>query len=348
MKQQMKAAVLTGPKKIEIKHVAVPEPREGEIEIQITACGVCGSDIHMWKAGKGWSKEEIPDFIMGHEFAGIVTNPNGSQFKKGERVTLWASLYCGHCDMCRQGQEHLCRHIDGTNYVGFVCNGGYTERFVGKAMNADRLPDTVSDIAAACIDPLMVAYHAVRHSGIKLNDRVLVVGNGIIGNMIAELAKKSGASYVAMAKLNDTKLAPTKKAGYVDGYFTSTDEDIQQKLQQAAPAGFDLAFEAVGSAQTLDLCLHAMKPGSSVVMIGNSMTETIPVNINYAVLHEISLKGSVSCTREEFRETIDLIANGVIDPEQYVTDIVSLDDLQHAFERLTSPDDPILKAVVKP
>lgn len=83
-------------------------------------------------------------------------------------------------------------------------------------------------------------------------------------------------------------------------------------------------------------------------MIGNSMTEAIPVNINRAVLQEIELIGSVSCTREEFTGTIDLIANKVIDPEIYVTDIVPLEELQRTFERLTSQDDPILKAVVKP
>lgn len=83
--------------------------------------------------------------------------------------------------MCQAGQEQLCREVNGTNYIGFVCNGAYAEQFVGKASNAYRLPDTVSDVAAGCIDPLMVAYHAVRKAGIRLHDRVLVVGTGIIG-----------------------------------------------------------------------------------------------------------------------------------------------------------------------
>ena len=90
-------------------------------------------------------------------------------------MTFWANLYCGQCDMCQAGQEQLCREVNGTNYIGFVCNGAYAEQFVGKASNAYRLPDTVSDVAAGCIDPLMVAYHAVRKSGIRLHDRVLVV-----------------------------------------------------------------------------------------------------------------------------------------------------------------------------
>lgn len=344
----MKAAVLTGPCKLEVKEVPVPEVHAGEIEIKVSACGVCGSDIHMWKAGRGWGKGEMPDFTMGHEFCGVVTNPGDSNFKKGDRVVFWANLYCGHCDMCMQGQEHLCREVDGTNYIGFVCNGAYAENFAGKAGNAYLLPDSVSDVAAGLIDPLMVAYHAVRKSGVKLGDKVLVVGTGIIGFMIAELVKKAGASYVAIEKNSDNRVPVAKRAGYADAYFDNRESDMLEKMREATGGGFDLAFEAVGVEGTLSDCIFASKPGGKVIMIGNSMTETIPVNINRAVLQEIELVGSVSCTREEFTGTIDLIANKVIDPEIYVTDIVPLEELQRTFERLTSPEDPILKAVVKP
>lgn len=94
--------------------------------------------------------------------------------------------------MCRAGQEQLCRAVNGQNYMGFVCDGAYAERFVEPWRNAYRLPDTVSEVATGLIDPLMVAYHAVRRSGIRLHERVLVVGGGIIGQLTAELAKKSG------------------------------------------------------------------------------------------------------------------------------------------------------------
>lgn len=345
--EMMKAAVLTGPETVVVKDVPVPVVGLGEMEIRVSACGICGSDVHLWKAGKGWAKEALPDFIMGHEFCGVVTNPGTSSFAVGDRVVFWANLYCGKCDMCQAGLEHLCRDVNGTNYIGFVCNGAYAEKFVGKASNAYKLPDTVSDVAAGLIDPLMVAYHAVRKAGIKLDDKVLVIGTGIIGNMICELAKKSGASYVAMSKNNDLKIGVTKKAGYADEYFDSREADYEEAMRTATGGGFDIAFEVVGSEATLTTCINAVKPGGTVVMIGNSMTETIPVPINRAVLQEVRLIGSVSCTRSEFEGTIDLIAKGIIDPEIYVTDIVPLESLQNTLERLASGTDPILKGVVK-
>ncbi len=348
MSEMMKAAVLTGPETVTVKEVPVPAVGPGQIEIQVSACGVCGSDIHMWKTGRGWYKKDIPDFTMGHEFCGVVTNPGESDFKVGERVVFWANLYCGKCDMCMSGQEQLCRDVDGTNYIGFVCNGAYAERFVGPARLAYRLPDSVSDAAAACIDPLMVAYHAVHQAGIRLGDTVLVVGTGIIGTMIGELAKKAGASYVALSKRSDRKLARAKAAGYFDDYFDSNDPEVDAKMQAASKGGFDVAFEVVGAPGTLDTCINAVKPGGRVLMIGNSISETIPVNINRVVLKEVKLMGSVSCTREEFQGTIDLIANGTIDPVAYVTDIVPLGKLQESFERLVSKTDPILKAVIDP
>ena len=346
-KSVMRVATLAGPRQIVVKEVPVPFAGEGEIEIKVSACGICGSDVHMWKAGKGWAKEPIPDFTMGHEFCGVVTNPGASSFKAGDRVVFWANLYCGKCDMCLQGKEHLCREVDGTNYIGFVCNGAYAEYFAGPAGNAYLLPDAVSDVAAALIDPLMVAYHAVRRSGVRLGDKALVVGTGIIGCMTAELLKKAGASYVAMQKNGDAKIAAAKKAGFVDEFFDCNDSGRLGKMREATGGGFDLAVEAVGSSEALADCIFALKPGGRAILIGNSTTDTIPVNINRAVLQEIELIGSVSCTREEFEGTIRLIADGVINPEIYVTDMVSLDELQRAFERLSSPDDPILKGVVR-
>lgn len=101
----MKAGVLVGPGEVRIMDVPVPDMAPGMMRIRVSACGVCGSDIHMWKAGKGWSSQPPEHFIMGHEFCGTVTDPGDSDFRAGERVTFWANLYCGECDMCRSAEN---------------------------------------------------------------------------------------------------------------------------------------------------------------------------------------------------------------------------------------------------
>lgn len=103
---------------------------------------------------------------MGHEFCGVVIDPEDSSFSVGDRVVFWANLYCGKCDMCLDGREQLCREVNRTNYIGFVCNGTYIEQFVGKASNAYLFPDTIPDVAAGLIDLLMVAYYAIHKAGI--------------------------------------------------------------------------------------------------------------------------------------------------------------------------------------
>ena len=238
--EMMKAAVVVGPRKIEIKQVPVPPMAPGMMRIKVSACGVCGSDVHMWKQGHGWNPDLEKNFHMGHEFCGVVTDPGESGFRIGDRVIFWANLYCGECDMCRQGNEHLCRKVDGKNYIGFVCNGGYAEYFTGPIKNAYKLPDSVSDISAALIDPLMVTYHAVRNSGMKLYDKVFVSGSGIIAQLIGALAKKAGASIIAMSRIDDRQLYIAKEFGDFNLYFNAMDKDVEQKILDDSKAALIL------------------------------------------------------------------------------------------------------------
>lgn len=343
----MKAAVLTGPKQIELKNVPVPEVGPGEARIKVSACGVCGSDVHLWKQGRGWNPDMRGDFWMGHEFCGVVDDPGESDFKKGDRVTFWANLYCGVCDQCLCGAEQLCRYVDGKNYVGFTRNGAYAEYYAGPIKNAYKLPDTVSDLDAALIDPLMVAYHAVKRSGLKLGDSVLVSGSGIIAQLIGTLARKAGARIVAMSRVDDRQLEIARKIGDFNAYFKVGEPDLEKRLKEVSGGGFAVAFEAVGAPESLALCVDAAAPGGRIILIGNSLTDSVPFALNKVVLHELRLDGSVSCTRREFAETIELIASGFIDPEKYVTDIFPLEKLGEALEKQSSSRDPFLKSVIR-
>lgn len=155
-------------------------------------------------------------------------------------------------------------------------------------------------------------------------------------------------THLAMAKRNDRKLGLAKEIGDFDEYFDSSMSDSGAIMNQATGGGFDIVFECVGTKESLAASIDAVKAGGKIITVGNSIDDTIQISLNKIVLHEINLIGSVSCTRTEFEETIDLIASGMIDVDKYVTDIMKLDELQQAFERLTSKTDPVVKIVVKP
>lgn len=210
------------------------------------------------------------------------------------------------------------------------------------------MPDTVSDIDAALIDPLMVAYHAVKHSRAGLHSKVLVVGTGIIAQLIGGLVKKAGASMLAMSKIDERQTGFARKIGDFDLYFDGTDANRASIMQEASRGGFDVVFEAVGAGDSMATCLDGVQPGGQIAMIGNSIAPTIPFSMNQAVLNEVDIMGSVSCTRVEFEETIDLIARDVIDPEKYVTDIFPLEQLQQALEKQIDPSAHMLKSVIRP
>ncbi len=166
--------------------------------------------------------------------------------------------------------------------------------------------------------------------------------------MTATLAKKAGAGVVAMSIHDDRQLEKSREIGDVDIYFDDKDAQETEKLLQYSHGGFDLVFEAVGAPESIQTAIDAVKPGGTMVAVGNSTTATIPMDLNSIVLHEIRFHGSVSCTREEFEETIDLIASGFIEPEKYVTDVIGLDGLQKAMVKQVDPNARILKSVVRP
>lgn len=343
--RMMKAAVLTGPGRFEVKKVPVPQLKPGEIEIEVKACGVCGSDIHMWQAGKTWTGES--GIIMGHEFAGIVADAGDSDFKVGDRVVYYATMYCGECEFCKAGMENLCTHVNGMNYTGFACNGGYAERFVGPAYQAYKIPDNLSFAVASLMDPFSVAYHAMQISRVKMNCRALVVGSGVIGIMLGSLLKRAGCKVVGLAYHNYRKVPTAKKIGDFTHYFNEKDHDVAKQIAQASDGGFDVVFECAGNEASYDFSLASVRTNGQIVLIGCPGGK-VGFDLDYVCKHQIDILGSPGQTWKEVAETEDLLASDMFNGEDFITDYISLDELQHGFERQTSKTDPLVKIVVEP
>lgn len=339
----MKCVKILDKRKFEIVNEEEPVSKNGNVVFKVNACGICGSDIHYWDNG------EPKGLIMGHEFTGTVINPGSrTDLKVGDRITGLPISPCGVCHACKSGNHQYCK-LTWSKAVGLSLSnsGGYAEVSSCRADMVKKLSDNISDEEAAMIEPSAVSLHAVNLAGIKGGEKVLIIGGGIIGLMCAEFAKLKGAKYVALLETNEKRGKKSLIFGKVDEFYNAMDSNIISELVQKTIGGFDIVLECCGNSSAVSESLMAVKPGGKIVLVGVS-TEPVMVPLVMSVMGEVTMQGAIAYTVKEFEECIDLISNKKIDVCKYIDDIVNLEGVQNAFERLTSGSDDAIKIIIKP
>ena len=339
----MKAAVLEDIKKFKITEVEPPKPDNNKVIIDIIKTGICGSDIHNWDAG------EPKGLIMGHEFTGKVVDPGSRiDLNIGNRVTALPISPCGHCEACETGNPQYCTET-WTHAIGLSLDnpGGLTNRIAVRPDMVLKLPDNVTDEEGAMIEPTAVGLHAVHLADIRVGNKVLVVGGGIIGLVSAMFAKLEGAEFVAISETNEARGKKSVKLKVADEWFNAKDENFLKNVFSKVPGGFDIVIDCSGNTKAVESELMTVKPGGTIVLVGVS-PKPIEFASVIAVMKELTIKGAIAYTKEEFKNCISLIANKKIDVMKFVDDIVPLEDTQKAYERLTSGSDDAVKIMVDP
>ena len=210
-----------------------------------------------------------------------------------------------------------------------------------------KVPDSVSDEEVAMVEPSAVGLHAVHLANIKVGEKVLVIGGGIIGLVTAMFAKMEGASYVALSETNNARGDKSVRLGVADEWYDAKDTKMLEKMSLKTNGGFDVVLDCCGNSPAVSSALVAVRPGGRVILVGVSLgTVTIPTAV--AVMRELTIQGSIAYTKEEFQTCIDLMAGKKIEVLKFVDDIVGLDGVQKAYERLTSGDDDAVKILVDP
>lgn len=339
----MKCVSISGERKLVLKDKDVPVSKDGSVVIEVKSCGICGSDIHNWESG------QPVGLVMGHEFAGVVVDPGARMdLEKGDRVTGLPISPCGKCDACRSGNVQYCSDT-WSEAVGLALTnpGGYAEYTSCRPDMVRKIPFNVSFDAACMTEPSAVSLHAINLANIKVGDKVLIIGGGIIGLMAAEFAKLSGASYIAILETNKKRGKKAVSFGKIDDYFDALKEDSIPNLLTKTNGGFDKVIECCGSAPAVSEALMAVKPGGSIVLVGvSSVPITIPVVVG--VLKEVTIQGAIAYTPYEFDTCLKLIASKKINVTKYIDDLVPLEATQESFERLTSGKDSAIKIILKP
>ncbi len=343
----MKALIYTKPYSFEYSDFPDPVAGDDDVLIRVKACGICGSDVHGFTGKTG---RRIPPLIMGHEAAGIVEGlgRNVSGFEKGDRVCFDSTVYCNKCEACRTGLFNRCdkRQVLGVSVPAFKRHGAFAEYVAVPSWIVSKIPDELSFVHAALLEPASIGTHAANRAPVSNNDTVVVIGAGTIGLFILQAAKLRGAAKVIAVDINEFRLDLAKKLG-ADKLINPLKSDLSEAvLQETEGKGANVTLEAVGYAKTFADAVSITRMGGHIVAVGN-LEKKAEFDLQQLVAKEHTFTGSYASSGE-FRDCIELVASGKINVEPLISDVLPLEEGPDAFDRLLKAEENLLKIVLEP
>ncbi len=320
----MKSAVFYGKRDLRVEDSPEPEPGRTEVLIQVAACGVCGTDVHIFDGDKG-AADVTPPTILGHEFAGTVTRvgEDVTGVRVGDRVCVDPNRYCGKCEPCRSGAVHFCQHMVG---YGTTVNGGFAQFCAVDERQVYVLGENTSFEAGAMTEPLACCVHGIDMCGITPGSTAVVIGGGMIGLLMLQLAKLSGAARVALIEPVAAKRAVAESLG-ADLTVDPVAEDASAALRRAGYGWVNTVIECVGRPSTIEQAIDIAGPQAVVMMFGlTKPDEVISIKPFDVFRKEIVLKASYinPCTHGR---ALALIDSGRIDVTSMVAELAPLEKL---------------------
>ena len=315
--------------------------------IRVKACGICGSDVHGYTGKTG---RRIPPLIMGHEAAGIIeeVGKNVKDFERNDRVCFDSTVYCNKCEPCCKGWYNRCenRQVLGVSIPTFKRHGAFAEYVAVPWWIVSKIPNSMSFVHSALLEPVSIAMHAANRAPISANDTVVVIGAGTIGLFILQASRLRRASKFIVSDINEFRLDIARKLGADEVVNPGKSALKKAILGKTNDKGADVTFEAVGYADTFQDAVSVTKIGGHVVAVGN-LQKTAEFNLQELVARELTFTGSYASSGE-FRDCIELVASGKINVEPLISDVLPLEEGPRAFERLLKAEENLLKIVLEP
>lgn len=332
-----------------IVYTDVPDPAPcgaDDVTVAIRACGICGSDV----AGMaGRTGRRIPPVIMGHESTGVIHAVGSAVtgFVPGDRVAISASQFCGVCDMCRNGRTNMCvlHRVLGISCADYKLDGAYAQFTRVPARTVFHLPEGVSFVEGALLEPLANAVHGVTAAGRTFDAPVLVYGCGTIGLMAIQALRAYRCPRIIAVDTNADKRALALRCGAHVALGAEGENVVARVMEETNGAGVTLCVECVGVEATLRTALSCLSNGGMASVVG-LLEQQITVPMQRVVTGEITIRGSFTYTADDFRESIRLIRSREVDPSLCVSDIVPLSRGAEAFERLRLGKENLVKLVL--
>ncbi len=342
----MKVAVMEGIGKMGYTRRPIPTPKADEVLVKLEYVGICGSDMHYYETGAIGDYVVEPPFVLGHEPGGTVVEvgSNVKHLKVGDRVALEPGKTCGRCEFCRQGKYNLCPDV--VFFATPPVDGVFQEYAAHEAALCFKLPDNVSTLEGALIEPLAVGFHAANQGGAHAGQTAVVMGAGCIGLVSMMALKAQGVSRVYVVDVMAKRLEKALELG-ADGVINGKEEDAVEAVRRlTGGAGCDLVIETAGTEITTRQAIHMTKKGAVIVLVGYSKSGEMTLPMSLVLDKELTFK-TVFRYRHIYPMAIDAVAAGRVNLKGIVTDIFDFEDIQNAMDRSAADKANIVKAVVR-
>jgi D-arabinitol dehydrogenase (NADP+) len=296
---------------------ALPEPAEGEVLVKVMSCGVCGTDVHIYRGNYMGAYPVIP----GHEFAGVVERlgRNVEEFKLGASVAIEPNVSCDSCMNCLKNRQNFCLNWQG---IGVTRPGGMAQYAVAPAKNVFDISGISFD-QGAFVEPLSCVLHGIQKTQISLASRVLIIGAGPIGLLLFQAASLQGAAKVTVVEKNPHRVTFAKEMGA---------RNVFHKLDEVEKDGFDTVIDATGAISVMQEAIKYVRPGGTILFFGVANPEdAMQVHPFELFRKEVTLVSSYTSVRNSF-QAIDLLRSGKISVERLISHRLPLSEFQKAIE----------------
>lgn len=346
----MKAWVLHNISDIRLEDVEEPVLQEGEVLVQVKAVGICGSDIPRIYQNGTYRYPLIP----GHEFSGVAvkSGPEADTALEGQRVGVFPLIPCKECPPCRKKQYEMCRNY---SYLGSRRDGGFAEYVAVPEENLVRLPDHVSFEAAAMLEPMAVAVHAMRRVKAGGSDRIAICGVGTIGLLLYLFLKEAGMEQVYVFGNKDFQKQTLLKLGLREEFYCDIRENDtdQWLMERTEGVGADVFFECVGRNETLVQALNQTAFGGRIMLVGNPFGDVdLEKSVYWKILrNQLTVMGTwnSSFTHEmsdDWNYVMERLAQKRVVPEDLITHRLSLEQMEQGFRIMRDKTEDYVKIMM--
>ena len=342
----MKQAVTLKIGYAELRETDIPVISEQEVLLKMKYVGICGSDIHIFHGKHPFVPPSLFPLVQGHEGTATIAEVGSkvTGFSVGNSVVIKPQLICGTCKQCKQGYYNICQNL---KVIGCQCDGLLSEYFKISPEHIIKIDNTISDIQAAMVEPLAVAVRAIQKTQNIIGKKVLVLGAGTIGNLVAQTAKAYGAHQIMISDLYRTRLDIAKHSCAIDFIVHTKEDSLQDALYtHFGTDGADIIFECVGLEETIETALHLSGKGKEVIVVGVFEKKT---TISMALVQdkEIDIKGVLMYNIEDYISALDLIQRKHVNLEALLFKIIPFQEYPNVYTLIDNNKDKALKVLIK-